>query len=139
MGDDALFETPMWDQKVETAFNQFPDKIACVYPYVPDLKRSKNPHFCVHRNWVNTLGYFVPPHFWHWYVDTWTRSVARGVGRYVCLSDFPLPIVLNPGDETEARKDRLNLRERDHWLWEVTQRHLDADVAILKKFIREYR
>lgn len=139
MGDDATFETPGWVKKIEHAFDQFPDKIACVYPRVPGLKKTKNPHFCVHRNWINVLGYFVPPHFWHWYVDTWTRELARGVDRYVCLEDFPLPIILNPADETEQRKDRLSLRERDHWIWSVTARHRDADIIALKKFIKEFK
>ena len=139
MGDDATFETQNWVEKVEKAFNQFPDKIACVYPYVPGMKKSNNPHFCVHKNWVNTLGYFVPPHFWHWYVDTWTRTVAKSVGRYVCLEDFPLPIILDPADDTVARKDRLSLRERDHWLWNVTQRYLETDVEILKRFIKDFK
>lgn len=139
MGDDATFETPGWDNIVVEAFNRFPDKIACVYPVVPGLKKVNNPHFCVHRNWVNTLGYFVPPHFWHWYVDTWTRDLAKKLDRYVCLENFPLPIILDPADETTARADRLSLRERDHWLWEVTKRHRNADVSALKEFIRNYK
>lgn len=139
MGDDATFETYNWASKIIEAFDKFPDKIACVYPYVPGIKKSNNPHFCVHRNWVNVLGYFVPPHFWHWYVDTWTRTIARNIGRYICLEDFPLPIILNPADETVARKDRLSLRERDHWLWEKTERHRVADEQALTHFIRNYR
>lgn len=139
MGDDAYFETLNWVEKIERAFDHFPDKIACVYPYVPGIKKVNNPHFCVHRNWIKALGYFIPPHFWHWYVDTWTRSVAKKIHRYVCLEDFPLPIILDPKDETTARADRLSLRERDHWMWKVTQRHLEADIQSLQKFIREFR
>lgn len=138
MGDDATFETPGWDQIVEDEFAKIPDRIACIYPMVPGIKKVNNPHFCVHRNWVNALGYFVPPHFWHWYVDTWTRELAQRLRRYVRLDNFPLPIILDPADETVARKDRLSLRERDHWLWEKTQRHRDADVKILEEFIRNH-
>lgn len=139
LGDDATFETPAWDLQVEAAFQQFPDRIACVYPVVPGLKKSNNPHFCLHKNWVSALGYFVPPHFWHWYVDTWTREVAKAVGRYVRLDAFPLPIILDPADATVARKDRLNLRERDHWMWTVTQKHRQADVNTLQEFIRNFK
>lgn len=139
MGDDATFETANWASIVTDAFNKIPDKIACVYPYVPGIKKSNNPHFCVHRNWIKALGYFVPPHFWHWYVDTWTRTLAKSINRYVCLENFPLPIILNPADETVERKDRLSLRERDHWTWEVTQRHRDADIFALQKFIKDFK
>lgn len=139
MGDDATFGTNNWVSIIESAFNQFPDKIACVYPYVPGLKKANNPHFCVHRNWVKALGYFVPPQFWHWYVDTWTRHLAKRIKRYICLDQFPLPIILDPADETVARADRLSLRERDHWMWEATARHREADVEALNKFIRDYK
>lgn len=139
MGDDATFGTSGWDQMVETEFAKIPDRIACVYPVVPGIKKVNNPHFCVHRNWVNALGYFVPPHFWHWYVDTWTRELAQRIDRYIRMDHFPLPIILDPADETTARKDRLSLRERDHWLWEKTARHRDADVSRLEKFIRKHR
>jgi len=139
MGDDPEFKTQGWAEMVEKAFDQFPDRIACVYPYVPGLKMTNNPHFCVHKNWVNALGYFVPPQFWHWYVDTWTRSVAKKIGRYVCLENFPLSIIIDPADDTTARADRLSLRERDHWIWDATARHRDADVATLKEFIRNFR
>jgi galactokinase/mevalonate kinase-like predicted kinase len=27
------------------------------------------------------LGYFVPPFFWHWYVDTYNQTVAKKLGR----------------------------------------------------------
>jgi hypothetical protein len=47
--------------------------------------------------------------------------------------------VLYPADDTVARKDRLSLRERDHWIWDVTARHRDADVATLKEFIRNFK
>jgi hypothetical protein len=139
MGDDATFETKGWDKLVEHEFSKIPDRIVCVYPVVPNFKKEKNPHFCVHRNWVNALGYFVPPHFWHWYVDTWTRELARRIGRYIRMDNFPLPIELHIADDTVARKDRLSLRERDHWLWEKTQRHRDADVHALQEFIRNYK
>ena len=139
MGDDATFGTHGWDTLVENEFNKIPDKIACVYPVVPGIKKVNNPHFCIHRNWYTALGYFVPPHFWHWYVDTWTRELAQRINRYVRMDNFPLPIILDPADETVARKDRLSLRERDHWIWDRTARHRDADVAALQEFIRNYR
>ncbi len=139
LGDDATFETKGWDRLVEEEFSKIPDRIACVYPVVPGIKKVNNPHFCVHRNWVNTLGYFIPPHFWHWYVDTWTRELAQQIGRYIRMDNFPLPMVLYPADETHARKDRLSLRERDHWLWKVTKRHRIADAQVLQEFIENFK
>lgn len=138
IGDDVNFTTDNWTEKIVNGFAHYKDKIACVYPVVPGMKSKNNPHFCLHKNWVNTLGYFVPPHFWHWYVDTWVRHVAIKLNRYYPLHDFQLPIKF-VDDETTARKDNLCLRERDTWIWGKTQRWIDSDVAELQKFINNFK
>lgn len=138
IGDDVEFSTDNWVKKVTDAFDQYSDKIVCVYPTVPGIKKKLNPHFCLHRNWVDALGYFVPPHFWHWYVDTWIQKIAKNIGRYHLVEDFELPIILDLDDETNQRKDRLCLRERDHYLWNKTNRRwLESDISELKKIIED--
>lgn len=142
MGDDAWFETPNWAIKLAQVFEQYPDRIAFVYPSVAGLKWAGGeltadhcPHFCLHKNWVRTVGYFVPPHFWHWYCDTWVREIAKRIGRIHRVEDVSVPLLVDFPDETEARKDRLSNRERDHWLWPHTQRWLQSDAEALLRFI----
>ena len=138
IGDDAEFVTQHWDLKIINKFNQYPDKIACVYPLNGAVSKNKNPHFCLHKNWVKLLGYFVPPQFWHWYVDTWTAKIAQQLNRYCLVEDVLVQIQTKIHDDTEFRTSNFCNRERDHWLWKNTQRYLDADVEILKKFIKDY-
>jgi hypothetical protein len=142
MGDDAWFETPNWALKTVATFDQYPDKIVFAFPSVEGLewrggKLSADhcPHFFVHKNWVNTLGYFVPPHFWHWYIDTWFRDIAKMIGRFHPMKDVSVPLLVDYEDATDSRKDRLSNRERDHWLWPRTQRWLHADAYALQHFI----
>jgi hypothetical protein len=140
IGDDASFNTPGWDSIIIEEFKKWPDKIVCVYPPTKGLSANKNNHFCLHKNWINTLGYFVPPQFWHWYVDTWTRKVAQQLNRYVRLDRIDLDIVKKPNDETSRRVYKNSLRERDHYLWDKTsERWLNADVQELQQFIRNYK
>jgi len=146
MGDDAWFETPDWDSKLIKAFDPYPDKIAMVFPSVDGLEwrggkltADHCPHFCLHKNWVRTLGYFVPPHFWHWYIDTWFRDIAKALGRFCPVKDVSVPLLVDYEDTTDARKDRLSNRERDHWLWPRTQRWLQADAQALYNFIIRYK
>jgi hypothetical protein len=140
MGDDGEFITENWGEKIIKAFDRYPDKIACVYPNTGGaVSKHKNPHFCLHKNWVDTLGYFVPPQFWHWYVDTWTAKIAQGLNRYYLVNDMTVTIQTRVNDDTEARTSYLCNRERDHWLWQKTQRYLDNDVKLLKKFIKGYK
>ena len=137
VGDDATFTTDRWAVHIQQAFAQYPDRIACVYPRVPSLSRHKSPHFCLHRNWVNALGYFLPPHFHHWYVDTWIAEVARELGRLHCIEAFELPI--------EHIKDTVNreyhnswMRAKDDWMWTHTRRHRERDIETLKLAMRAF-
>jgi hypothetical protein len=146
MGDDAWFETQDWDLKLIQAFDQYPDKIAMVFPSVDGLEwrggkltADHCPHFCLHRNWLRILGYFVPPHFWHWYIDTWFRDIAKALGRFHAVKDVSVPLLVDFEDATDARKDRLSNRERDHWLWPRTQRWLQSDAQALYNFIQQYK
>jgi hypothetical protein len=138
MGDDGKFITPGWDRLILEKFDEIPDKIACVYPIQYSVSKKKNPHFCLHRNWKDALGYFVPPHFWHWYVDTWTATIARRLNRYYCLETVEVSIQTKLFDETELRTSNYCNRERDHWMWTKTQRYLDSDFSILEEFIKNY-
>ena len=138
VGDDCEFITPNWSSLVIDAFNQYPDKIVCVYPRAPSVSKYKSPHFCLHKNWINTLGYFLPPHFYHWYVDTWILEIAQRLGRHHLLSEFELPI--------EVVKDKVTndyhtswMKQKDDWMWSRTQRHRDADYAALVDAIKNFK
>lgn len=138
VGDDARFVTNNWALKVIGAFEQYPDRIVCVYPRVPSLGRKKNPHFCLHRNWIKALGFFLPPHFYHWYVDTWIREVAQRIDRFHCIENFELPVE-NVRDHVHYAYHRSWLRERDDWMWHKTQRYREADAATLVQYIANYK
>ena len=139
MGDDAQVETPLWGHIVKGVFDTFPDKIAMVSPKAEGLGSGKCPHFFLHRNWINTLGYFVPPHFHLHYVDHWCRDVAKTVGRYCHLPHFVMPIIRSVGDDTMRRYQKTWLLERDTWIWENSERHKTADATALKQFIKNYK
>jgi len=139
MGDDADFVTAGWDTKIIEAFSLYPDKIACVYPITGVVSKKKNPHFCIHKSWVTVVGYFVPPHFWHYYVDTWVGEIARRLNRYHCLRDVTVSIQKHVNDATEKRIGDNCKIERDRYIWEKTQRHLSADEELLRNYIRNYR
>jgi hypothetical protein len=89
-GDDLTFNTDGWDWHVQNAFNQIPDRIGLVYgndlsTNFPDLAT----HGFVHRNWVEAVGYFLPPLFSCDWNDVWLTEVAQKIGRA-----FPLPEVV---------------------------------------------
>ena len=102
VGDDAQFLTTNWDQHIIDFFEnyEYKDKILYVCPRdmtgsdkrrwiknkVPTDKPYKiethpSPigaaHFVLHKNWINTVGYFLPPQFWHWHIDNWLTKFIK--------------------------------------------------------------
>jgi len=154
VGDDVQILTNNWDQLIVEEFQKYNDKILMV---VPKDGRNKeklgdevklwedkplgSPHFALHKNWINTLGYFLPPFFWHWYVDAYTQKVARKLNRclYLPTVEFKAKKIV---DDPTAQKVRgnLNINNRDAYVWnKVKDQHLDTDVKKLQEFIDNFK
>lgn len=82
-GDDIVFRTEAWDFEVRLAFDSFADNIAFVWGRdgYSDGK-DFGTHGFIHRAWVDTVGYFVPPYFVSDYNDTFLNDVAKAIGRH---------------------------------------------------------
>lgn len=83
-GDDIIFRTPGWDVEVRKTFANYPDKIVLVHgDDVSPNTDALATHGFMHRRWVETLGYFVPPLFSSDWNDVWLTEVADMIGRRV--------------------------------------------------------
>lgn len=80
-GDDIVFRTPGWDRMVADAFEQYPDRILFAHGRDGLRDQALGTHGFLHRRWVATVGYFVPPYFSCDYNDTWLTEVADAIGR----------------------------------------------------------
>lgn len=87
-GDDLIFRTPGWDTELLAAFDQYEDKI--IFAHGRDGSAHDNSgfgtHGVIHKNWIDAVGYFVPPYFSSDYNDTWLNEVSDMIGRHVRLS-----------------------------------------------------
>lgn len=153
-GDDIMFKTPNWDVKIKECFDVYEDRICMVVPWdgktkdwqkelpnqprvhVPQGIRIGSPHFAVHRNWQKALGYFVPPFFWHFYVDTYTQKVANHLDRLIFLPEVQVKAKKIFDDTANNVRKFLNIHNREDYVWsKVRDRHVKLDVEELKKFI----
>ena len=83
-GDDIRFRTDHWDKIVIDSFNSIPDKIAFIFGddgYEDRRDPNFGTHGFIHRNWTDTVGYFVPPYFSSDYNDTWLNDVSHEIKR----------------------------------------------------------
>lgn len=92
--DETRFITNEWDKKILSVFNNFKDKICFVGGNDNYYNKRWGKNFCtlgfLHRNWVDTIGYFVPPYFVADYCDTWLNDVAKQIDRHFWLEDLQI-------------------------------------------------
>lgn len=123
--DDVIFSTPLWDKALLDHYNALENKIH-VYALQDSRDPNGTPHPIVTREYIEAMGYFVPPIFLHWYVDAWTVEIAKANRCFTHMRDYLLvhdkPSDYGAPDETHTRIRELGWHERDLWV-ETKCRH----------------
>lgn len=129
--DDVIFRSKGWDKIVETEFEKCSDRILLVHgndgggPSRPSGRGEFGTHPFVHRQWVDAVGYFVPPYFSSDYGDTWLNDLANAVARrrYVPIIIEHIHFWLGKTVEDQNTRDRLERGNRDR----VSQLYSDLE------------
>lgn len=128
--DDMYFDTPGWDKSLLDHYNALENKIH-VYALQDSRDPDGTPHPIVTREYIEALGYFVPPIFLHWFVDSWTVEIAKANGVFTHLKDYLLvhdkPSDKGVCDETHNRIRQWGWHERDKWVNEKCQHFLEHE------------
>ena len=143
-GDDIVFQTQGWDDKVLEAFNKSKDKIIFVHGNDGYWNERFGTHGFLHKNWVNVCGYFVPPYFSSDYNDTWLNDVSNILNKRVHVDIYTEHMHQAFGKATfdSNHLDRLARHRKDnvdalyHSEKMVQKRSEDAEK--LKNFINSY-
>jgi hypothetical protein len=135
-GDDIRFRSPFWDVKVRGRFDRSDDKILLVHGNDGFQGGNLATHGFLHRRWVETVGYFVPPKFSSDYNDTWLTEVADRLGRRVYLEDVyteHLHPAAGKGEWDATHKERLERHQADRVddLYASTAAEREADAQKL--------
>lgn len=114
--DDMIFSTHGWDKALIDHYNALENKIH-VYALQDSRDSEGTPHPIVTREYIDALGYFMPPLFLHWYCDTWTVEIAKANNCFTHLRGYQLihdkPSDNGQADETHNRIRSMGWRERD--------------------------
>ncbi len=134
--DDVVFSTPLWDKALLDHYNALENKIH-VYHLLDERTGHGTPHPIVTREYIEAMGYFLPPLFLHWFVDTWTVDIAKANGCFTHLTDYQLqhikPSDEGKPDETHSRIRQMGWHERDKWVHEHSQHILEFEKKRLSK------
>lgn len=137
--DDMVFATPEWDKALLNAHKKMQEKIH-VFSLRDSRDPSGTPHPIISREYVRVMGYFLPPIFLHWYVDTWTVEIARTNNCFTHLTDYLLihdkPSDRGEKDETHIRPRRLGWHERDTYVNHTCAHFLGMEKERLGRMIQ---
>lgn len=120
--DDMIFKTNGWDTALLDHYNALENKIH-VYHLQDSRDKDGTPHVIVTREWIEAMGYFLPPIFLHWYIDSWTVEIAKCNGVFTYMRDYLLEHD-KPSDKGEADATHTGIRaqgwhERDQYVAKV--------------------
>lgn len=128
--DDIIFSTSGWDKAIIDHYNALENKIH-VYSLCDSRDPSGTPHPIVTREYIEAMGYFLPPIFLHWYVDTWTVEIAKANDCFTHMKDYLLvhdkPSDSGQSDETHNGIRRMGWHERDKYVNDTCQHFLEYE------------
>lgn len=141
-GDDITFNTKGWDKMVINTFESHPDKFIFVHGDDGHWGSKFGTHGFLHRKWVDTVGYLLPPYFVSDFGDTWINDMANMLGRgrrvylnFVTEHHHP---AWGKAEIDQTHKERLerHAKENPQALYESLRPQLLADVEKLREAIR---
>lgn len=144
--DDMIFTTPCWDKALIDHYNNLENKIH-VYSFLDSRDNGSSnygtPHPIVSRDYIEAMGYFLPPIFLHWFVDSWTVDIGKANSCFTHLKDYLLvhdkPSDKGQADETHNHIRQMGWHERDAWVNKHCQHFLDQEKRRLAKAFRSDR
>lgn len=114
--DDMVFATPLWDIALLEHYGTLEDR-RHIYALQDSRDTHGTPHPIMTREYVQAMGYFVPPIFLHWFIDSWTIEMAKVNNKFTHLTDYMLlhekPSDFGAADETHNRIRASGWHERD--------------------------
>ena len=153
VGDDMVFMTKDWDEKIIDEFKNGPkDKILMVH--CNDGMRGKGNkyenirpfcvNFFVHKNYFNTVDYFVEPYIPNIHQDTWTQHVFDAIGRTKYRHDILIKHLhfSETGEKADSVTENLEkLREgiwnNNKW-FDKYHKEINADIKKLLNYIEQH-
>jgi hypothetical protein len=139
--DDIAFRTADWDEIVRNEFIASADKILFVHGDDGYNGERFGTHGFLHRNWVETVGYFLPPYFSANWVDTWLNEVSNKIRRrrYIQILTEHLHFDVGKAEIDKTHQDRLarDATDQNHKIYQSLAMAREIDAMKLKIRILE--
>lgn len=140
MGDDYDVSTKFWDQIFIDAINKYDDKI--VLACGDDGYKHAAPYatsFCIHRNWLETIGYVFPLYFMSWGNDTYISKISQKIGRFEYIESLKIIHNRKIYDKTKHDRYKSNKNHKEIWRRQEVQEAIKLDAQKLLNFINSQK
>lgn len=152
IGDDMIFKTQDWDIEIIKEFVECTnDKIKMIHCN-DGMRGPGNTHpnvsplcvnFFVHKNYINTVGYFVEPYLENTHHDTWVQIIFDRLQRTKYRHDIVIKHLHY--SETTGKMDNVstNLEKLRENIWNnnnftaTYKKEMDDEISKLHRFIQE--
>lgn len=139
--DDIVFYTKDWDKYVMDAFDNSADKIIFVFANDQYYRSSFGQVYFLHKNWIDTLGYFLPVYFAAQYGDNWMNDISFKINRRVFLR----PVVVkhlcdeNYTDQTHIEYLKKGRQSNAKAIYRSKEAERAKDAQLLQNFIDNFK
>lgn len=142
VGDDTIFRTPGWDETIIKSYKALDNKIH-MWSLLDNRDAKGMPAPCISREYIQAMGWRVPPYFMHWYCDTWTTEIAKANNCITHLTDY---LLFHDKQSERGIKDEAYYRirhrggyERDSYMAESCKHFLEVEKKRLGKIIEDWK
>lgn len=129
--DDMVFSTPLWAEALLEHYSALDNK-AHIYSLLDSRDADGTPHIIATREYIMAMGYFVPPLFLHWFIDTWTVAIGKANNCFTHMKDYLLmhdkPSDRGDVDETHSKIRTMGWHQRDTWVNEHCGHFLRSEI-----------
>lgn len=134
-GDDIVFRTKNWDIMVQQEF----DKRQMIVVHGDDMSHGGKlhaTHGILHKKWIETVGYFAPPHFGPWF-DRWITAIANDLNArvYVPFVNEHLHYTNAKADYDPTYSEARHGQEQDSLIYDSLTPQRLADTAKLRAYM----
>lgn len=139
--DDYIFYTKEWDTLVKGAFEKADDRIMFVHGNDADPRfgsRFGTVGF-LHKNWIDTVGYLLPPYFRAECADNWINDTAIDLGRKYFLREMVVKHLEHENQNDETHKAYATHLRTAHAIYRLKTEERKQDVRKLEAFIRGFK
>lgn len=137
-GDDMIFDTPGWDKSLIDHYKGLDNKIH-IYHLQDSRDEDGTPHPIMTREYIEAMGYFIPPIFLHWQIDVWTVGIAKANNCFTHLKNCKLihdkDSDIGKPDKTHTGIRNYGWRQRDEYVAKSCKHFLELEKQRLKRAI----